>query len=86
MIQKFATEKTNDGVNVTIGKNTIFFPNVTPDYLEKSLSKYNRGEFLHLAFSELDEIQRRFLLTGWTKEEWNRKVNPDSTHPYGYFE
>lgn len=57
-------------------EHTLDIP-ITAEEYGKGMIKRMAGAHIQDAFPMLDEDQREFLLTGATKEEWDRLMPPE---------
>ena len=49
--------------------NTMEF-DMDPKEFDKAYDEWKNGEYIQVAFSDLNEDEREFIMTGITPEEW----------------
>lgn len=55
-----------------LGGKSMVFENVTMKQMSDAIDVYDSGALIQKAFPFLDDVQREFLMTGTTSEEWDK--------------
>lgn len=64
MLVKFSVAPAKAGVHVKVGRETMWFPNVTEEQLVAGKVAYFSGAYIQDAYPFLTPEQREFLMTG----------------------
>ena len=81
MLLPYEVEICEEGINVTVFRNTLLMPGVTPAQMRSGYARYyGKAMKIQDAYNFLDDTQREFLMSGLLPEQWDELFPEESAN------